>query len=258
MWSKHPRAQDRLASLTHGRVSSNPDGNGFQAPDAQRGGHRLLDAAPSALSDEPDTESNAVRWFTRWDPRARKAAMLVLAGLALVVVWWWWSGQPEQVRVVGASSEQADVSVTGGVEAGAEAGVDLREVSTLVLVHVVGKVANPGVVELPHGSRVQDAIEAAGGATKVKALESVNLARPVVDGEQIVVGASADGGSATISINAADADELDELPGVGPVIAERIVQWRETNGPFSSIDELTEVSGIGPSMIEQIRDLASM
>jgi competence protein ComEA len=258
MWSKHPRVQDRLALVaqtppTTGFSSADGEGSQFDAPPAQRTGHRLLEAAPTAFatgSEDEDSARHLPRWFTTWDPRARKAALALIAALGLVVAWWWWSGQPEPVQSVG------DVVQVGNE---VDPGLALEEVSGQVLVHVVGKVAQPGVVELPIGSRVQDAIEAAGGATKDKALESVNLARPVVDGEQIFVGVPVAGTTPSkISINSASVDLLDELPGVGPAIAERIVQWREKNGPFTSIDELMEVSGIGPSMIEQIRDLAGM
>lgn len=250
MWSKHPRVTDRLAVIATAQSESGFVDSEFDAPPAQRGGRRLLEGSADAFARGDDNDDGKKRWFTAWDSRARKAALAVLAGLALVIAWWWWSGQPQAVQSVGDSIE-----VSGDVDLG----LALEEVSGTVLVHVVGKVTQPGVVELPIGSRVQDAIEAAGGATKDKALESVNLARPVVDGEQIIVGAPADSAqSSTISINSADAARLQELPGVGPVIAERIVQWREKNGPFQSIDELTEISGIGPSMIEQIRDMVGM
>lgn len=248
MWSRHPRVGDRLTVLA--RSTSVGGEDGFQAPPAQRGTQRLLDAAPGALvAADADDDASTRRWFTRWDSRARRAALVLLAPLALIVVWWWWSGQPEPVR-------SPETVIAGD---GIDPTLDLEEVSGNVLVHVVGTVAQPGVVELPIGSRVRDAIEAAGGATKNKALESVNLARQVVDGEQIVVGVVVDGGSSpVISLNSSDTDRLQELPGVGPVIAQRIVQWRQENGPFRSVDELTEVSGIGPSMVEQIRDLVSM
>lgn len=131
-----------------------------------------------------------------------------------------------------------------------------------VVVHVTGAVASPGLVRLPAGSRVNDAIEAAGGARSPKALASINLARVLVDGEQIVVGgsASASGSSSStaggINVNSASASELEALPGVGPVLAERIVAWRTTNGPFRSVDELSEVSGIGDAVLAQIRTQA--
>jgi competence protein ComEA len=247
MWSKHPRVTDRLSVL----ADATPAVGDFEfdAPPALRGPNRLLDGAPGAFSTEDIRgQGPGPRWYLSWDGRARKAALTVIAGLALVVVYWWWSGQPASVQ-----------PAESGVSVEVQPNLELVEVPGAVLVHVVGKVANPGVVELPSGSRVQDAIEAAGGATKDSALATVNLARTVVDGEQIVVGVAASGGSSSrISINSASLEQLQELPGVGPVIAERIVQWREFNGPFQSIDELTEVSGIGPSMIEQIRDLADM
>jgi competence protein ComEA len=146
-----------------------------------------------------------------------------------------------------------------------------------VVVHVVGKVVAPGLVTLPAGARVADALDAAGGATKGADLTRLNLARTVVDGEQVHVPApgetpapvDAGAGSAPsagmptpeptpgapVPLNTADLTTLDTLPGVGPVLAERIVAWRDANGPFTSVDELTEVSGIGPSVLEGLRDL---
>ena len=236
MWSKSPRARERLADVVETSLVVVID-----SPPAQRGPRTLVDMDP-----EPTDPSPRLRWFTSWDARARKAVLALLTGLGLVIVWWWWSGQPEPIQAVEESTQvMTDVA--------------LEEVGGVVLVHVVGDVAEPGIVELPDGARVNDAIEAAGGATKPKALESVNLARLVVDGEQIVVGITSGAqDSGVISINSSTVEELDELPGVGPVIAERIVQWRETNGPFRSIDELTEVSGIGPAMLEQLRGQVGM
>lgn len=159
------------------------------------------------------------------------------------------------------SADTAEVVVTEGAPVATPSGGDgaAGNAMSVVVVHVVGKVAEPGIVELPAGSRVIDAIDAVGGATKTKALESVNLARVVVDGEQIVVGESPQApGADKVSINSADAGALEQLPGVGPVIAERIVKWRTDNGPFRSVEELAEISGIGPSMIERIADQVRM
>jgi competence protein ComEA len=143
----------------------------------------------------------------------------------------------------------------------------------IVLVHVVGQVRHPGVVRLPAGARVEQAIEAAGGATSKADLVRVNLARPVVDGEQIVVpkpgeaitgaagvvggalAGSTAGAAAPVDLNTADLAELDTLPGVGPVLAQRILDWRSKNGRFSTIDELGEVSGIGEKVLENLRPL---
>ncbi|WP_454729546.1 ComEA family DNA-binding protein [Cellulosimicrobium protaetiae] len=138
-----------------------------------------------------------------------------------------------------------------------------------VVVHVVGQVATPGLVTVPADARVADALEAAGGATAEADLAALNLARTVTDGEQIVVprpgeavpaagsappaaGSTAGG---AVDLNAADAAALDALPGIGPVLAERIVAWREENGPFTTVDELGEVSGIGPAVLADVRDL---
>jgi competence protein ComEA len=145
-----------------------------------------------------------------------------------------------------------------------------------VVVHVVGEVREPGVQRLPSGSRVLDAVDAAGGATRRADLGAVNLARVLLDGEQVRVPAPGEapapvrapggaeagaGGSATtgvpVSLNTADLAALDTLPGVGPVLAQRIVDWRTVHGRFTSVDELTEVSGIGEKLLEQLRPLVS-
>ncbi len=143
--------------------------------------------------------------------------------------------------------------------------------ATVVVVQVVGQVRHPGVVTLHSGARVEDAVEAAGGATTSADLTRVNLARKVVDGEQIQVpkpgeavtpppaaaapdpGASASGTTAVVDLNTADEAALEELPGIGPVLAARIVEWRQQNGQFTSVDELAEVSGIGDKMLQQLR-----
>ncbi len=136
-----------------------------------------------------------------------------------------------------------------------------------VVVHVVGQVRRPGIVTLAAGARVTDALAAVGGLLPAADTAAVNLARPVVDGEQIVVprpgeapvSAGAGGGTggpagAVIDLNSADAATLDELPGIGPVLAERIVEWRAAHGRFTDVDELTEVDGIGPALVAKLRD----
>ncbi len=127
-----------------------------------------------------------------------------------------------------------------------------------VFVHVAGEVVKPGVYELPFSSRVFDAVAAAGGLSDNANTASVNLARIVEDGEQIVVtdtaGAVPAGTVATININRATAAEFDSLPRIGPTIAERIIAFRDENGPFGSIDELGNVPGIGDTTLAGIRD----
>ena len=143
------------------------------------------------------------------------------------------------------------------------------EAAVPAVVHVAGQVVRPGIVRLAPDSRVVDAIEAAGGPLAEADLAAVNLARPIVDGEQVyvpkpgeavpaVAGAATGGGAASegapIDLNAADTTALDGLPGVGPVLAERIIAWRTEHGRFTSVDELGEVSGIGEKLLGQIRD----
>ncbi len=143
--------------------------------------------------------------------------------------------------------------------------------SVPILVDVAGWVRRPGVYEFHEGDRVIDAIEAAGGAKAGAALDALNLAAPLADGTQILVprrqapgaagSAAAAGGAAAsskVNINSASAGELEALPGVGEVIAERIVDYRTANGPFGSVDDLLDVSGIGEVTLENIRDLVTV
>jgi competence protein ComEA len=161
------------------------------------------------------------------------------------------------------SAAQGEVPVTTDVPAA------VGEASSgTVVVHVVGQVASPGVVTLPAGARLADAITAAGGATAEADLAAVNLARVLVDGEQVVVprpgevvpptsgGQPASGtpGEQLLDLNSADVASLDALPGIGPVLAQRIVDWRTEHGRFTSIDELREVDGIGPAVFEDVRE----
>lgn len=176
--------------------------------------------------------------------------MLALLGaLALVVIGWTWlQGRPAQVAQVpasqqavpGASPRSSNLPITGGV-----------------VVHVTGAVRKPGLVHLAAGSRVADAVQAAGGVTTAKAEGSVNLARVLVDGEQIqVVASGAQTGSAAtgkVSLNSASVQQLEELPGVGPVLAQRILDYRTEHGSFRSLDDLNEVSGIGEALLGKLR-----
>ena len=152
----------------------------------------------------------------------------------------------------------------GGSQGSAETGEE-----TPLFVHVSGEVANPGLVELPSGSRVANAIQAAGGLTGEADPVSVNLARPLTDGEQIIVAAKFGGEGAEtqvgdqpattrgmqsglVNVNTADASQLATLPGIGEALASRIVADRQVNGPFSSIEDVKRVSGIGDKKFEAI------
>ena len=137
-----------------------------------------------------------------------------------------------------------------------------------VVVDVAGKVRRPGIVRLSSGARVVDALTAAGGALPGVDLTPLNLARRLVDGEQVLVGAAAAtlaapgsgtagqpaGTGGQLDLNAATVEQLQALPGVGPVLAQRIVDWRTEHGRFSTVDELREVSGIGAKKFADLKD----
>jgi competence protein ComEA len=154
--------------------------------------------------------------------------------------------------------------------------------TTAVIVHVLGAVRRPGIVEVQAGDRVIDAIAAAGGATESADVSRVNLARALTDGEQLYLpavgeelpphlagptagtggaggvggggGAGGSGSSGLLNLNTADSAALQALPGVGPALAARIIAWRDANGPFRAVDELLAVSGIGEKTLAGFRD----
>jgi competence protein ComEA len=142
------------------------------------------------------------------------------------------------------------------------------------VVDVTGKVRHPGIARLPSGSRVVDALRAAGGARRGVSLSTLNLARVLVDGEQIVVGLRAPAGIAAsaaaapglgsstatpmVNVNTATELELEALPGVGPVTAAAIVKWRTENGAFTAVDDLLEVSGIGDATLAEIAPFVTL
>ena len=139
----------------------------------------------------------------------------------------------------------------------------------VVVVDVVGQVRRPGLVRLPAGSRVDDAVQAAGGAVPGTDLSGVNLARVLVDGEQIAVGitprvpppgtsGTSGAGAGLINLNTATAGQLDSLPGIGPVLAQRVLDWRTEHGRFVSVDQLRQVSGIGEAKFADLRALVTV
>ncbi|MEO7785706.1 MAG: ComEA family DNA-binding protein [Terracoccus sp.] len=203
---------------------------------------------------------------------------LVLAVVALFVVRVLWAE-----RAVTLDPAPATATSPGGVVVSAPSTSPSGPTSSAtqspavsLVVHVIGQVARPGLVRLATGARVADALTAAGGATRKADLAAVNLARPLLDGEQVQVpapgetltapvppqlaaGGAGPGGSAVgptgqVDLNTADAAALDGLPGVGPVLAQRILDWRAAHGRFASVDELGEVSGIGDKLMAQLRD----
>jgi competence protein ComEA len=143
-----------------------------------------------------------------------------------------------------------------------------------LVVHVTGAVRRPGLYELRDGSRIADAVARAGGATAEAETAAVNLAAPLADGMQVLIpsraagagGTAADPGGDTgaaaappprVSLGSATLEQLDALPGIGPVTAQKILDWRSQNGPFRSVEDLDAVPGIGPARVEQLRDLVT-
>ncbi len=172
---------------------------------------------------------------------------------------------------VGEVPPSAAVAVTATAEAPASPGGSSPGAS--IIVHVVGAVKNPGVFTLAQGSRVFQAIDAAGGALPAAGLSALNLAAPLSDGGQIMVPtkdeaaskpAPGDGtvpgsqGVGLVNLNTATAADFESLPGVGPVLAERIVAWRMDHGAFSSVEGLNAVTGIGPKLLAGLRDLVTV
>jgi competence protein ComEA len=169
--------------------------------------------------------------------------------LVVIVGWWWWQGQPREITAAPA------VVATGQPVAGVSSPLPTAK----LVVHVVGDVKRSGLVQLPTGARVSDALEAAGGLKPGARLGPVNLAREVVDGEQIIFGRHAAAALSTtpglLNLNSASVDDFEALPGIGPVLAQRIVTWRDANGPFTAVEELREVSGIGDSTYADLSPL---
>lgn len=180
--------------------------------------------------------------------RIRAAPFVVLAVVAVVV-----GGALGWVRRP-APPATSDTSLPS-----AATDVPRQEISA----HVAGWVRSPGVVSLPPGAIVADAVAAAGGLLPEAATEALNLAAPVNEGEQILVPGpesapgqmSPEGGDELISLNQGTVSDLETLPGVGPVLAERIVVFREENGRFETVDDLLEVPGIGEAKLASLRDL---
>ena len=132
-----------------------------------------------------------------------------------------------------------------------------------ITVHVSGAVVSAGLVEVPWSARVADVVAAAGGTTPLADLTALNLASPVRDGEQIVVpelgsSAAAGPGETVVRLNSASLDQLESIPGIGPVLAGRILEARDERGGFSSVEDLLDVSGIGEAKLASFRDLVSV
>lgn len=221
-------------------------------------------------------------------------ALLTLAVMVVMIVW-----QPKLHSKEAPIAAKAALSATGQEAARVEditgatvrphAGSTRQNGNTgkqRITVHIVGEVKKPAVISLPPGARVHDALEKVGGHTKEANLVAINLARPLSDGEQIVVpnkddavlpeaagsaaghvrAANAGSGSGTgeniggapVNINTADARALETLPGVGPATAQAILTYREEHGRYTTVDDLENVSGIGPKTVDKLRGLVTV
>lgn len=251
--------------------------------------HRALleRALASSGSEAPGLGPQAS--VTRW--RVPTGALVILAlVLGLVALWpVVFSGGGLSVPAVPVAPSGGDVVPDDNTGQGLSTGTAATSVaahggSAPVVVHVAGAVQTPGVYELDSGSRVNDAVTAAGGLRDDADTSAINLAAPASDGSQIyipvqgeappnstsaaeAVHGSAETGHGTdrgadaaglVNINTASAEELQTLPKVGPVLAASIISWREQYGGFSSVDELDQVSGIGPATLEALRPLVTV
>jgi competence protein ComEA len=189
---------------------------------------------------------------------------VILGGLVLVAVLL--LGARFLVRV-GTAAAPVAPPIVGSAESGGGAGSSVPEASRLV-VYVVGAVRRPGLYRLPAGSRVADAVAQAGGATRRADPAALNLAAPVADGQQVLVparlpraAAAAQGAPVPgapvgpVQLSVATAEQLDALPGIGPVTAQKIIDYRATHGALRSVDDLDDIPGIGPARVEQLRGL---
>lgn len=284
--ARHVRARlQATLGETPGLLEAGLGPDGFEYRGAGNAG------GPERGAQDGSGRSPSLRW------RVGLRVALLLAAVAVVAgAWFWWqaaSATPEVLPLVGSSSGASTGASTGvpanGKAAGpspdSAAGQGGAAPAAPVVVHVAGAVGKPGVIRLQQGGRVDDAIAAAGGPTPDADVNRLNLALVVEDGQKIYVpqqgepvssapdaagsatsgaGGPGTGGSAPgaaggkINLNTAGATELDTLPKVGPVLAQRIVDWRKEHGPFKSVEELDAVDGVGPKMLESLLPLVTV
>lgn len=229
------------------------------------------DAPPAAAIRVPPADPEEPPRFDPGRPGVRVLAVVGLVAAVVAGVYLWWSRPVPRPAPDAVLSPATHASAAAAAPGPAAPGPS----PSVVTVDVAGKVRHPGVVTLPAGSRVIDAIRAAGGLRPGTQPGTLNLARRLADGEQILVGitappepgvvppggappppgAGAASGDAPLDLNSATVAQLDQLPGVGPVLAQRIIDYRTRHGAFRSVDELRQVSGIGPAKFNDLKGL---
>lgn len=276
-------ARDRLQSSLGDGAGLLTDGDG-QVFEYDGGAHHgRPGAAPDA--DGPDPPGAVpVGPTLRW--RVGLPVALFIAVLAVLGGAWFWTqvaaGQPKVVPLSEVSAQESGTADAEGTTQKSDSAVPPGAgppPTGTVIIHVAGAVAMPGVVQLPAGSRVHQAIAEAGGGTPSADLNRLNLAAVLEDGQKLYVpvpgedlpsgsgggagsepegpgGANSDGGK--VNLNTASIEELDALPKVGPVLAQRIVDWRKEHGLFKSVEELDAVDGVGPKMLETLLPLVGV
>jgi competence protein ComEA len=263
------RLERVVSAPSPGWLPSGPDSDGIASVGTAIVGDEVRAAAGRETGAHARPRANR-RVF---DGRA-VAAVGVLAVLSLLIAAWYvWRSWPVSAEVPPRSETVSPApSIASSQPAPPDSSTPVPPAPTTgaatpLVVHVAGAVVRPGIVTVTPGARVADAIAAAGGALPGTDTSGVNLARILVDGEQVLVGlpaaagapptltTAAPGSSGTdlLDLNTATLEQLQSLPGVGPVLAQRILDWRTANGRFSSIEELQEVSGIGEQRLEDLR-----
>jgi competence protein ComEA len=209
----------------------------------------------------------------------RSALLVAAAALVAVFVAAHLLGGPapgssvEQAIAAGSTTSIPSLATPSEGASAASSGTPPAAEAGLVVVDVVGAVRRPGLYRLPQGARIADAVARAGGMSRRADQALVNLAAPLADGEQVLVPALAVGDAAgagetaagtgppsptaPVDLSTATAEQLDALPGIGPVTAQKIVDYRQQHGPFTSVDGLDAIPGIGPSHIENLKGLVS-
>ncbi len=230
----------------------------------------------AGLLDGPGGENaddgvERIRSRPRFGLSSAVAAVVVCVLCAASGLWWWSTiSSPPKVQPVDAPGPRP--SSSGGEASGGQPSGAAGDGGPVLVVHVAGAVVSPGVYRLPNGSRIHDAIGAAGGAIPEADLHRLNLAAPLEDGIRVLVPrpgdavetspsapASSSGGTASsrgkVNLNSASAEELAGLPRVGPVLAQRIVEYRQQHGRFASPEDLDAVPGVGAKMLESLLPL---